>query len=472
MILSNFKKKISFYDLSLFRICYIISLLFELISPIELLAGWINGIVICWGLIISVHILFRCPEKFDIENKKIIIPFMILGIFTSFVNFTANIIMNIITLLNNFILIFLIFGMGKNTSENKINKEICFILKFIVYFSFLVSILGLYVLVRHVSIDFMGYKLGLIQNRFFGISTNPNQLGFLSVISMFSCDLLNDRYMKEKFKINSWIINFCVTFNIITLFLTDSNASFVFITVYLVTRFFYENFSKYDKFKDIKIVREILFVFMCITVVVSASFLMRVACQKIVNKIIKYRQINSESLNIYDKIFDEEMKIGRGNHEISSGRILLFKQGVQLSKIHPLIGIGRENLSYYGKIYIDGGLAFPCGHPDLHNLYLTLIVSYGWIGFSLFMIFVILVIYKLAYEIFVWTYKPESKFVSKLFAIIMAYFSYANFEIGILSGVTLSDALIWIYLGYALAIVNFNKKELPEKTGSKIYNNY
>ncbi len=78
----------------------------------------------------------------------------------------------------------------------------------------------------------------------------------------------------------------------------------------------------------------------------------------------------------------------------------------------------------------------------------------------------------MAYEIFVWTYKLESKFVSKLFAIIMAYFSYANFEIGILSGVTLSDALIWMYLGYALAIVNFNKKELPEKTGSQIYNNY
>ena len=52
----------------------------------------------------------ECLKDEYIENKKIIIPFMILGIFTSCVNFTANIIMNIVILLNNFIKAFIMLS--------------------------------------------------------------------------------------------------------------------------------------------------------------------------------------------------------------------------------------------------------------------------------------------------------------------------------------------------------------------------
>ena len=70
MILSfnDFKK--TFYDLSVFRIFYIISLFFESISFTETIFGWINGVFVFWGFILSIHILFNNPEKLNIEGKK------------------------------------------------------------------------------------------------------------------------------------------------------------------------------------------------------------------------------------------------------------------------------------------------------------------------------------------------------------------------------------------------------------------
>ena len=453
-----------FYNVSLFRICYTISLLFEIIAihPIETLAGWINGITFIWGIFICIHMMFHESYKFKIENKNIAFLFIILGIFTSCFNFSNNILMNLITILNNFFCIFLFLGMNKNTSKNRVNAEMNFMFKFIVYFSFLVSIFSIYILFAYKNINFMGHDIGISQNRFFGITTNPNQLAFLSVISIFSCNLLQDPYFKNKFKINKIFLKICTTLSIVTLFLTDSNAAFIFITIYLSIRLFYENFSSYDKIKNVNFLREIIFVFMFITFIVSGSFLARMGCQKLVTKIVNSQKIN-EHLSEEQKIlrlddFKEPLKIGRGNHELSSGRILLFKQGIKLSKIHPIIGIGRENLYYYSKIYIDNGLAFPNNRADLHNIYLTIIVSYGWGGFILFMILILSLFYKIAYEIFINIHNKNSKFISKLFAIIIAYFAYANFEVGILSGIAFADVLIWLYLGYAMMFINPNKK--------------
>ena len=82
-----------FYDISLFRICYTISLLFEIVAvhPVEILAGWVNGITFIWGIFICLHMMFNEPYKFKIENKNVAFLFIILGIFTSCLNFSNNI---------------------------------------------------------------------------------------------------------------------------------------------------------------------------------------------------------------------------------------------------------------------------------------------------------------------------------------------------------------------------------------------
>ena len=446
MVLSfnDFKK--TFYDLSIFRICYIISLLFESISFTETIFGWINGIFIFWGFVLSFNIILNNPDKLNIRGKREALLFLFLGIFTSFINFSSNFLMNIITSIHNFICIFLFLGMNQNTSKEKIEKEMVFILKFIVFFSIIFSFIGIYFIFNRVP----DKRLGIHGGRFYGILSNPNQAGLISVISMFSCDILSD----SKYKINKILLISCLIINLVILFLTDSNASFVFLNAYLGIRMVYENFSKYEKIKEIKFIREIVFIFTFLIMVASMFLLARTTCQKFVSNLVS----NSEKV-IENSIDDScicsnlqgEIQVGRGQHELSSGRIQLFKQGLQLSKIHPLIGIGRENLSYYGKIYLHGGLLFPSKHQDLHNIYLTLLVSYGLIGSILFFVFILTNIKILITKIFSEIHSTNSKFLSKFLAIIVAYFAYGMFEIGIMSGMFLPDILIWLFFGYALS---------------------
>ena len=449
----NFKKNL--YNLSLFRIFYVISLVFEVVCFCELISAWVNGIFMLWGFLILIHIIFNKSYKLNIKHKKYAIMFVFLNVFTSLFNFSSNILMNIITSFHNFMCIFLFLGMRSNTSRKDIEKEMIFIMNFFVYFSIIFSLCGFY----SIFLPKNNFHIGICSQRFYGISTNPNLAGFISVISIFCCDIL--RNLKDKFKARRLSIIFCFIVNVITLFLTDSNASFVFIVSYLGIKIIYSNFSKYENLKDIKFVRESFFIMVCLLLIISSSFLLRAACQRCVSKFLSkaessnFSQINNMKNINYEKTeIIDEIEIGRGNHEISSGRIQLFKQGVILSKIHPLIGLGRENLPYYGKMYLRGGLAFPSKHQDLHNIYISLITSYGILGFLSFSIFVIKNLKEITLKIFTERHTENSKLLSKFLAIIIAYFVYGTFEIGIMSGMFLSDILIWLFFGYALSINN------------------
>ena len=452
MLLSFNDVKRNFYDLSTFRVFYVISLLFESVVFTETLFGWISGIFIFWGFILSINIIFDDSSKLNINGKREALLFLFLSIVSSLVNFSSNFLMNIVTSFHNFMCMFLFLGMNRNTNKEKIESEMIFILKFFIFFSIFFSLVGIYFIFNVKHDFFADYKLGIYNNRFYGISTNPNQAGLISVISMFSCDLLNS-FKKE---INKIILLFCFIINLVVLFLTDSNASFVFLTAYLGIRMVYENFSKYNGIKEIKFVRETIFIFTFLIMIASMFLLARSSCQKFVSNIVLNSEKKAHKLVLDDNLqntlsTNESVKIGRGKHELSSGRIQLFKQGIKLSKIHPLIGIGRENLSYYGKIYLDGGLLFPSKHQDLHNIYMTLIVSNGWIGLILFFIFVLSNLKVIILKIFSELHSQNSKFLSKLLSIIIAYFAYGAFEIGIMSGMFLSDILIWLFFGYALS---------------------
>lgn len=458
MIFSFLNLKRNLCNLSLFRILYVISLVFEVVCFCEIESAWVNGVFIFWGFLISMHIIFNESYKLNIKHKKYAIMFVLLNIFTSLFNFSSNILMNIITSFHNFMCMFLFLGMRNNTSKKNIEKEMIFVMNFFIYFSIIFSLCGFYA----IFIPQNNYRIGIYSQRFYGISTNPNLAGFISVISIFCCDIL--RSLKDKYKVRRLSIILCLIMNVTTLFLTDSNASFVFIVSYLGIKIIYSTFSKYESLKEIKFIRESFFIMVCLLLVISSSFLLRAACQQCISKLLSraenssFEQIGNDTKNInYEKneIIDE-IEIGRGNHEISSGRIQLFKQGIKLSKIHPLIGLGRENLPYYGKMYLSGGLAFPSKHQDLHNIYISLIASYGILGFLFFSIFIIKNLKEIILKIFTELHTKNSKLLSKFLAIIVAYFAYGTFEIGIMSGMFLSDILIWLFFGYALNISDYN----------------
>lgn len=68
-----------------------------------------------------------------------------------------------------------------------------------------------------------------------------------------------------------------------------------------------------------------------------------------------------------------------------AGRLVIWKEALQLFLHHPVLGIGPDNSAYYAQLYTLGE-RLPYGSA-LHNSFLDLLVDYGIVGFLLLMSF-------------------------------------------------------------------------------------
>lgn len=474
-------------DTSLFRRVYLVLISLEMIAFLDIISLILKSIVLIWGLFILVHNFFINKLAFKVRYKYILWSFLVLMIITSIVHTSIWFIPNIVIVYYTAICFFVFYGIYVQQSCEDTEKEMVFILKFFVYFGFIFGTLSILSLFMKQKIDFAGYYLGIYRNRLIGVYTNSNILAFSMIESIVACDILSDTYIKRKYKLKNmqnWkLFLFCII-SCVCLFLSDSNASFVFLLVYFTIRFFCSTFFKSRARYVTKFIKSILMTLGFGIIMMSASFGVRDICQNYMSEVISgvhrhegalKRKFETRSINIIaskgKEISREEYEnssaedkyiadfhIGREHYEVSSGRITLFKQGLEIFKHNPWLGIGRANLGLYSKKYLKNGLI----HPDLHNGYLTILVSCGIIGFLIFLVFSILVALDVCKYLFICTESDMFNTFSKLFSILVAYCSYCLFEKAILFDMTFMVGFFWSMLGYTMSYV-YNKNYFDYK---------
>lgn len=475
-------------DTSLFRKVYLILISLEMIAFLDVISLILKSIVLIWGLFILVHNFFINKLAFKVRYKYILWSFLILMIITSVVHISIWFIPNLVITYYTAVCFFIFYGIYIQQSREDTEKEMIFILKFFIYFGFIFGTLSILSLFMKQKIDLVGYYLGIYRNRLIGVYTNSNILAFSMIESIVACDILSDSYIREKYKLKNmqnWKLLLCCIISCICLFLSDSNASFVFLIVYFTIRFFCNTFFKNRDKYITKLIKSILMTLGFGILIMSASFGVRDACQNYMSEVISdvhkhenalKRKFETRSVNIIEskskEISKEEYEnssaedkyiadfhIGRENYEVSSGRITLFKQGLEIFKHNPWIGIGRANLGLYSKKYLKNGLI----HPDLHNGYLTILVSCGIIGFVIFAVFSVLIALDICKHLFICANDDSFKVFSKLFSILVAYCGYCLFEKAILFDMTFMVGFFWSMLGYTISYV-YNKNYFNSKS--------
>lgn len=483
----NSLHKLNFQSLSLntgfFRVIYIILISFEMIAFLDIISLILKSIVLIWGLFILVHNFFIEKLAFKVKYKYLLWSFLTIMIITSVVHMSVWFIPNLAITYYTAVCFFIFYGMYTERSNKELEKEMGFILKFFVYFGLIFGALSLFVLLFNREIQVGGYYLGIFRNRLIGIYTNSNILAFSMIESIVACDIINDSYMKRKFnleRINKWILLLTLLVSFICLFLSDSNASFVFIIIYSTIRVFCNLFFKNNSAYGVKLLRSILVTFGFCVLAMSASFGLRDGCQKLISTlmidiykqedafkrkfdskatlgdIIDKKELNKEKNETESKNEESitDFHIGRQHYEVSSGRITLFKQGIEVFKHNPWIGIGRANLGLYSKKYLPGGLI----HPDLHNGYLTILVSCGVIGFLVFIVFSFLIALDICKNLFLYVNREYFSIFCKLFSVLVAYCGYCLFEKAILFDMTFMVGFFWSMLGYTVSYMYGQEK--------------
>lgn len=456
--MTSLKEKLK--DTSLFRKIYIINLFFCNIAFLQIPAYVLLFFLFLWGVYFVCYNQRRNNTFFKLRFGLWIGAFLICTLVSILLNLSVTILYSFIMLLHVLICFFVFYGMHTEPSFD-FKSELYFIARFIVYITTIANIIGMICLTFGFSFEWYWIKFTIYENRFTGVYVNPNLLGFSSVVSIVCCHML----YKSNF-INAvnqprvskiWIVP-CVATNLFSLMLCDSNASMVLALSYVIVYVVYIFFADKPTVSKTKIVVKIISLVLAGSFLIGSALLFRTICQEgfavVTFKTNSFIELlTSESDNLYDKNIsykdeDDKITFGHINSNIDSGRIKLWKESYDLFKLSPIIGISNGNIVFYSNEYASGVLSYSYHKSDLHNGFLTILVSTGIIGFLLFGIFGFRFAKHAAQHLFSQKKTFRNDIYPCLFAFLLAYLIYSLFEKALLYDISFIVMWFWLIMGY------------------------
>ena len=447
---------------SAFRLTYIFTLFFCSIVLVEPAAVTFKYILMAWAAYIFYFYYLKNRRILNICYCRWLVIFLASTLLTALIHVTENFLGNLVMFFHIAICFFIFYGMHTERNKKRVCKEMYWFCKLMAIVTTVLAACGIPFVLLNLYGDFQGYHLIVYENRFTGLYTNPNLLGFSSVVAIVCCHMLTrKKFLKHAGgkKASLWLLLPCVILNLVSLFLSDSNASMVFLIFYVVFYLVYRVFKCQQDISLKTVAKKLGKLFAVCLLVAVSLFFAREVCQLTAGGITSVSS-KQEPAIIKDTPDDKKpqgpVSFNHLNDNIDSGRSRLLMESAVLIGNHPLFGIGKENLVLYGERYIEGGLHF----SDLHNGYLTIIVCGGIVGFVIFVAFALHVARHIIKSLFL-----EKKDLSKtafpiLFAFICAYCVYAVGEKTLLFEQTFMVVSFWLMLGYASCfMVRYNHLE-------------
>lgn len=452
---------------SYFRFFFLFILFCDIPIPIIPDAVWIAPLV--WSLYLFIKKLIICGYIKKIRYRRIMYLFLVGGLVTILTR-QDNLVQNLIMLYWVAVCFFLFFGLYSEKSHRKNMQEFSVILNFIVYATTAVMIGGLIMLgIFPKGINIGGATLAIFEDRFTGLLTNANIIAFYTLVAAVGAHILWKikkvaGELTTKIKV---IYIICIAINILSLFLSDSNAGIVFLIVYVCFVVFYKIFRTYKKDQILSfIVRFVATALACVIATVGLIYA-RTLTQRGVSLMLTAGTSNSYISNSIttengqlkiksDSPTEPTTTFSHQNPNIDSGRFDVWKQALRLIENFPLLGIGPANIVHYGDIYL-GGLKY----GDIHNGLLTILVSFGLVGFSIFMVLAFLIASALTKSLFIFRDKCFNDGCVPVYitAFCAAYSVYSMFEVALLLNMSYRVLIFWVMIAYGLSFVTKYERE-------------
>jgi hypothetical protein len=464
--MSRFKTNLK--DSSLFRKIYIIDLFFCNIAFLQIPAYVLLVFLFVWGVYLVYYNQKKNGTLLKLRFGLWIAAFLLCTLLSILINFSVTVIYSFVMFLHILICFFVFYGMHTEPDFN-FREELYSVARFIVYITTVANIIGIVCLMSGISFEWYWIKFTIYENRFTGVYINPNILGFVAVVSIVCCHMLYKTDFTSSVtghRVSKiWIVA-CLATNLFSLMLCDSNASMVlalaYVIVYVIYIFFADKtgIAKPDKpISKSKIFVKIISLVLVGTFLIGSVLMFRSICQAGFSVVVSksnnfFSLIMSDSDDLYSVDSNKtttnksEITFDHENKNIDSGRFKLWKESVNLFKLSPIIGISNGNIIFYSEEYADGALNYTYHNSDLHNGFLTLLVSTGIIGFVLFGIFGFRFAKHAAQHLFLQKKTFRNDIYPCLFSFLSAYLFYALFEKALLYDISFMVLFFWLMMGY------------------------
>ena len=434
------------------------------------------GLLTVWSLGLMIREMYCKQRIMRVKFRRIIFVFLIFAAFSVVLHSEINLLQNLLTLHWIAVCFFLLYGIHAEKSNNRVRKEMKRLFDVLIVMTNVIMLVGLILfMIFPKGIRLMGYDFCIIEGRFVGIIPNANVTAFYAVMSIIlSVLMLRIRRADDTagYKRKFWYIG-GIVLNSLVLILTDSNASVVFLIVFLSFLFFYEMFKEFNRKKLHTFIFRLAAAALSAVIVVTSILFIRVNVQNGVSAVLASREsdivistdldanndnIRLDKAEISKKPANAEKAIGHQNTNIDSGRFVLWRQALGLIELYPLFGIGKDNITDYGVNYL-GGIRYTdlagYHYVDFHNGLLTIAVSFGIVGLSLFLVMALTIAKSVLRCIF--RHKIRSRRDGNALVILAAfcagYCVYSMFEAALFTDYTYRVCIFWLLLGFAMSYV-------------------
>lgn len=460
-------------DSSLFRKCYIVCLFFTMISYVSIGAYTLLTFLVIWGVVLTFKNAIKNKAMVRMRYALWLFAFLTVAIISVMLHFGSGLFFNIALLFHYSICFFIFYGMHTEKGFD-MKKEVFFFARFFVYATSIIGIVGFLFLCFGIYFEFGGFKFIIFDNRFTGLYANPNYLGFASGVTLVFIHMLTKKDFVSAFlpkRVRKRILIPAICINVMSLFLCDSNTSLVFICSYVIFICVVGLFKKSPVRHTRKQVTLKIFSNLFVIAVTFALLVgLRIFAQSISSLIVNATSsVVPPNVGIFQSV--DQITFTHKNTSLDSGRVKLLRQGLDVFTNNPFFGIGRGNLYEYGKKYLSSGFAFSNNSvkalapfsTDLHNGYLTILVSHGIIGFSIFAIFGIKFAKHFIHGVFTDPRAINNDILPSIFAFLCAYLLLAFAEKALLCDISFMVVIFWLFMGYASCyLVKYEPKHSQE----------
>lgn len=411
-------------------------------------------LLLVWAFIIIYHYYVKPRRFMQILHIRWLILFLLATLLTAVIHIMDNFLLNILLLLHAMVCFFVLYGMHTERNKRRVRKELYIVTSIILFVTTATMIASFAVLplgASEMKFLYSTYKLVIYENRFTGIFINPNLLGFYGVLAVVSAHILskNELYnnIGKAVKYPKWLLIVAVAINLVAIFMSDSNGSVVLLAGYILGVALYKLFGGMPLLNIPKIL--LRGTALLLVAVISVGLLL--GTRSVVNKTASY--ILNSNKQVVEQKLDEPPKatnssnivtFAHENENLDSGRLALLEKAVAIFYNHPIMGVGKENIVLFGERILDKGLKY----SDLHNGYLTILVSNGLVGFVLFVGFAVSLGRQSIKSLFLEKSNLKNSPFPCLFAFVFSYCIYAVVEKTMLWEHTYMVAIFWYMLGY------------------------
>ena len=468
-----------------FKIAIVIATLLTSVPFLHTYLGSYVKVVLIYGIITAIVALIRNGFKFIFKNKLniVLILFCVSYAITILLNFHSNLSAHVNSLVYMAVFFFYFVMLPQLDGKDKLCREFKLISQITIVITFVFSFTAFLTYVFLISVKYIAplgiSYIGMSEHRLWGIY-NANTGATLNALSIF----LSVPLISRKSNTGRGFRIFCIINDILQflcLVLTGSRAPFYALVLAGAVLAAILAYKSGAKSKLYAFGKSALSCVLIAVVLLSGS--------KISKYILSYVPMLAEGSDISERITAalessdpdsfEPMEIeypdAGGRYDLTriektedrnegffNGRSDLWQAGLKAFVKAPIFGIGRENIYEKAAENLhESRWAVNMRVGGLHNIYVTILVSSGIVGFLLMAIVAI----GSAISIIKCLVKASSMSIfMPCAAVITLYFYITEFvEARILYQVSIFNVLFWLILGFAYVYSRLPAMEASEK---------